>query len=219
MSATSHGGAPPSVLPAAGWRLVRIGDRAFLLWSGRQGVDPQEIEGATDGGEVCAADVQGSCGGSERPVSEEKLESAGVDSRFEQMGGKAMAQGMEACAVREVGGLLGVGGDPLGSPAGHRWGAILPWKYPPWWTVQRPRGPQCGQHAGGKERGAVLTPFALMNTHQPAVTFAVRQLQMDDRTDPQTGGVGRHQEGAVFGVPGTGEEALEFLSAQDVWQR
>jgi hypothetical protein len=42
---------------------------------------------------------------------------------------------------------------------------------------------------------------------------------MDDLTDPQTGGVGCHQEGAVFGVMGTGEEALKFLSAQDVRQR
>lgn len=166
-----------------------------------------------------AAAAQGACGGMERPVSKEKRDGAGVDSRFESRGGKALAQGMETFAVREGGGLLGVGGAPLGSPERPRVGEGLPWKYPPWWTVQLPIGSQCGQQAGGQERRAVLTSCALMNPQQHAVPCDVRQLQRDDRTDPQTGGGGRHQEGAGFGVTGTGDEALEFLRAQDVWQR
>src|SRR5438309_2224457 len=47
MSATSHGGTQPSGL-SAGWQLGGIGDMALRLRSGRQGVDTQEIEGATD---------------------------------------------------------------------------------------------------------------------------------------------------------------------------
>ena len=123
-----------------------------------------------------------------------------IDTRFEEMGGKAMAQRLEACAVLEVGRLLGVGGDPLRGPDGHRCGGVSTRKQPAWRPVQPPRGSQCGQQARRKERGALLTPLALSDAHQHAVTCEVRQLQMDDLTDPQASGVGGHEQGAVLGV-------------------
>jgi len=127
MSATSHWGTQPSGL-SAGWQLGGIGDRALRLRSGRQGVDTQEIEGATDVGEVRATDPQVSCGGLERLVAKEALDGARVDPRFEPMRGTAMAEGMEAFAVVDMGGVLGVVVDPLGGANRPRVGAILPWK-------------------------------------------------------------------------------------------
>lgn len=186
MSATSHGGAQPSALSAAGWQVVGLGAMALLHESRWDGVHVQEVEGAADAGQVRAGGLQVPGGSIERPVSEQQLHGACVDPRFEQMRRKRVAQSMNACAMGDGGRPLRMGVNPLGRAAGHRLGEGLPWKEPPRRPVQLPRGPQCGQQAGRQEGRAVFAPFALIDAHQPPVTLDVRPLQMDDLTDPQT---------------------------------
>ena len=85
-------------------------------------------------------------------------------------------------------------------------------------ALPRPIRPQCGQQASREQGVAVLATLALIDANQPALTLDVRHLEMHHCTDPQAGGIGGHQQGAVLGVVGADEEALEFLSAQDMGQ-
>lgn len=87
MSATSHWGTRPCALPAARWQWVTIGLMAFVPREGWEGIDTEEIKGATDMRQVRAADPQVAGGGIERAVSAQQLEGTWVDPRFESMGG------------------------------------------------------------------------------------------------------------------------------------
>jgi len=147
-------------------------------------------------------------------VTEQFLHGTDVIPRFEYMGGKGMTQGMDAVAVRDPRGPLRVIVNFLGGAAGHRRVAIEACKQPWGWLVEFPVCAQVTQQAGGQQRVAILTPFALLDADQPALTFNVRELQTDDCTDAQASGIGRHQEDPVSGVFGTREQALEFRDAQ-----
>jgi hypothetical protein len=59
-------------------------------------------------------------------------------------GGKRGPQGVEACAMLQLGGGLGAGGHPLRTEEGHGVGAGLAWKPPGRGALQRPIGPQFG---------------------------------------------------------------------------
>jgi hypothetical protein len=65
MSATSHFGAPSWALPADGWQGLASGAMASVLSEGRQGIDPQQIKGALDVGQVGAGHAQVAGGGIE----------------------------------------------------------------------------------------------------------------------------------------------------------
>lgn len=162
-----------------------------------------------------AGDPHVPCGSVECPRPEQDLDGARLHPGLEQRGRAAMAQGMDACAVLDVGSPLGVGVDLLGRSHGPRFGAGWPWKQPPWRAIQLPIGPQFGQQTGGEEGVAVLPPLALLDPDQPAITCDVGQLQMHDCADAPARGVGRHQQGAVLGVPHAGAEALACLHTQD----
>jgi hypothetical protein len=191
---------------------------AFVPRDGRAGIDTEEIKGATDMSQGRAADPQGAGGGIERAVSEQPLDGTWVAPRFEPMRGTAVPQGLDAFAVLELRGPFGMRGDSLGRADRHGFVEGLSWKEPRWWTLQLPIGPQFGQQTSRKEGRAVLVALALSDANQPAVPLDIRDLEMDDCADAQTGGGGRHQQGAVLGVLGADEEALEFLGAQDMWQ-
>jgi hypothetical protein len=68
------------------------------------------------------------------------------------------------------------------------------------------------------KRGAILAPFARLDTDASALTFDGRELEADDFTDTQARGIGGHQEDTVPGWLGTREQALEFRDAQDLGQ-
>ena len=165
-----------------------------------------------------ARNLEVPCGGGDRAVPEEDLDGAWIDPGFEQMGGKAMPQRMDAMAPLEASRLLGVRGDLLSRAHGHGMMRVLPWEQPPRRAIQLPIRPQGGQQTGGEEGVAVFASFALLHTDQHTRTLDVGELQVDDLTDAQTGGVGRHQQGPVLGVARAREETLQFFKAQDVWQ-
>jgi hypothetical protein len=125
---------------------------------------------------------------------------------------------MDAVAVRDACSPLGVIGDFLGRADGPRRVGIEACKQPLGWPVELPVGAQCGQQAGGEQRGAILAPLALLDPDQPAFAFNVRALEADDFTDAQASSIGGHQEDTVPGVLGAREQALEFFDAQDLWE-
>ena len=172
-----------------------------------EGIDPPKSQGALDVGEVGAGNAQIAGGGIAGTVPEQERDGTQVNSRCESMGGAGVAQRVEACAMLSVGGVLGAGRNPLCTAEGQGLGAVLAWKPPRLATLQRPISPQCGQQTSREPRVAVCAAFALSDAHQPTLPCNVRHLEMPHCTDPPTGGRGRHQQGAVRGIFGTGRGA------------
>ena len=157
-------------------------------------------------------------GGIERLLPQHHRDRPDIDPRCKQVRRTTMAPGMDAVAGRDPRGPLRVRGDFLGRADGQRRVGIEARQHPRGWPGECPGGAQCGQEAGGEQRGAILAPFALLDTDQPARTFEVRELQADDFTDTQACGIGRHQEDTVPGVLGTRAPTLECLDAQNLWE-
>jgi hypothetical protein len=151
-------------------------------------------------------------------MAQQHLDRPDIDARFEQVGRKTVAQRMDAVAMRDPRALLRMLGDLLGRADGHRPLGIASWKHPGGWPVQVPVGAQFRQQAGGEERIAILAAFALLDAEQPALTFAIRELQPHDVTDAQARGIRSQQEDAVPGILRMREQPLEFLDAQNLWQ-
>ena len=89
--------------PGAGGQRVGRGDMACRPWAGRQGVNSRSAKERRKVGQGRAVEPQGARGGPERPVAEQALAGAWVDTRCEPTGGKGVAQGMDALAVLAVG--------------------------------------------------------------------------------------------------------------------
>jgi hypothetical protein len=116
-------------------------------------------------------------------MPQQHLDRADIDPRFQQVRRTTVAQRMDTVAGRDSRSPLRVRVDFLGSADGQWRVGIEARKQPRGWPVELPVGAQFGQKAGGKQRVAILAPFALLDTDQPALTFNVCELQADDGTD------------------------------------
>ena len=65
----------------------------------------EQIERGGGAGQPGSRQMEVAHGGADMAVAEQALDGVDVDTGFEQMGGKAMAQGMDAAAVRNAGSL------------------------------------------------------------------------------------------------------------------
>jgi hypothetical protein len=74
----------------------------------------QEIERAFRGLKGVPLDMDIACGGVEGAVSQEALNGAEVDAGFQQVGGEAVAEGVEAAAFANAGSKLGLLEDGAG---------------------------------------------------------------------------------------------------------
>jgi hypothetical protein len=120
---------------------------------------------------------------------------------------------MDAVAGRDACGPLRVRVDCLGGANGQRGVGRAARKQPRGGPVEVPIGAQFGQEARGEQRVALLTPFALLDPDQSALTCNIRELQTDDFTAAQARGRGRHQDDTVPRALGTREQALECRDA------
>jgi hypothetical protein len=151
-------------------------------------------------------------------MAQEHLDRPDIDARFAQVGRKAVAQRMDTVAVGDLSAQLRMLGELLGRADGQRPVGIAPRQQPRSWPREVPGGTQCGQQAGGEERGAILAPFALLDADQHPITCDIRQREPDDFANAQASGRGGHQEDAVPGMLRTREQALECLDAPDPWE-
>src|SRR5262249_56626074 len=91
----------PSVSPGQSVACGRMG----LLRHGLGWVPTgQEVERAVECRQILASDPEIPRGGVERPMPQEHLDRSDIDTRFEQMGRKTVAQRMNTMAVRDPSG-------------------------------------------------------------------------------------------------------------------
>jgi hypothetical protein len=141
-----------------------------------------------------------------------------VFSGFQQVGGEAVAQGVDAPAPLEAGGALGPVVDPLNGGDVQRMVAVLTREQPRPRPVQRPIRPQLGEQTTREHAVAVLAALALTDADGHPVAVNVGELQVDDLADPQPRGVGGHEQDPMLGIAGSAQEPLDLLGAQDLRQ-
>jgi hypothetical protein len=149
-------------------------------------------------------------------MPQEHLDRPDIDTRCAQVGRTAVAQRMNTMAVRDPSALLRLRVDLLRRTDGHRLLGIASRQQPGGWPVEAPVGAQLGQQTGGEQGRAIRAAFPLLDAEQHALTFNIRALQPHDFTDAQARGIRGHQEDTVPGILRLGEQALEFLDAQDL---
>jgi hypothetical protein len=135
-------------------------------------------------------------------MTEQALERAQGHPSCQEMRRTAVPQALEACAVGDTSGALGVGGELLGGSNRHGLGGVWAGKAPRRRTVECPGGPQCGAETSGQPRGAVRAAFALLAPAQHAVPFDGGALQAHDVPDAPTRGIGGHEPGPIPRVGG-----------------
>ena len=131
-------------------------------------------------------------------MAEQHLDHADVGAGFEQMGGEAVAQRMDGDRLAELRRRPSVSARPLQHARVERPALVLARKQP----MRRPGFPPIGaQHDEQLRRQhdvAVPTALALFDPDQHAAAIDIGDFQPHDFGDPQPGGVGRHQRGAVL---------------------
>src|SRR5438093_11836756 len=102
MSAISHRGRSSPGWLSPVWGQPTTGGIASLRYGTGQVVrTAQQIEGTMDLGQVLPGDMEIPGGRIDAPVAEQELNGAQIHPGFQQMRGKAMAQCMDAFAVRD----------------------------------------------------------------------------------------------------------------------
>ena len=190
----------------------------FLRLGARSITKAQQIERTVPLGQVLPGEVERACRGIDGAMTEQELDGAQVHPGFQEMRSKAVPQGMDAFAMGDTSGALGVGVELLGGSDRHGLGGVCAGKEPRCRAVEFPVGPQCGEETSRQEGGAVLAAFALIDTDQHAVTFDVGALQAHDFTDAQARGRGGHEQGPIPRVGGARAQALECFDTHQVRQ-
>ncbi len=156
-------------------------------------------------------------GGADMTMAEQALDGVQVDAGFEQVGGEAVAQGVDAGGVGKTGGIAGGPVHALGGTVAHGAVAGLVGEQPGARTAGLPVQAQGVQKPGREQRITILPAFALayLEAHAVGGGFDVADLEGADFRDTQAGGVGGHQDGAgAQGGAGT-EQALDFVAGED----
>ena len=104
------------------------------------------------------------------------LDDVDIDAHVHQMGGEAVAEGMNPSALRDPGPLFGQVKGFLGRIDRH--GAVFgaAEKEVLIGAVKGVVGAQFPQQAFGKQRVAILLPLALLNPDHPAAAFDMSRL-------------------------------------------
>jgi hypothetical protein len=76
-------------------------------------------------GPLLAGEVERACCGIDGTMTEQELDRAQVHPSFQEMRRKAVPQGMDACAVGETSGALGVGVELLSGSNRHGLGGVF----------------------------------------------------------------------------------------------
>ena len=153
--------------------------------------------------------------GAEVAVPEQDLDRPHIGAGLEQVGGEAVAQRMGADVLGQARGPHGrpadplhggMGDGPIGFPAGEQVGAG---------PDDLPVAAEEGQEARREHDLAILAALALADADDHAAAVDVLDAQRGDLGEPQAGGVGGHEDGAVLEVADGGEELGDLVEAED----
>src|SRR5712691_2453292 len=166
------------------------------------------------------SDLQVTHGGSDRGMAHQRLNGAQVKAGFEQVRGKAVAQRVDAVTAGDPSLAFGLVVDllrPTDSQLALRISSAG--EQPGGGPVEFPVQTEFFEQSGRKQGVTILGAFCLLDADHLATAIDVCGLQIDDLADAQTGGVSGHQQDPVLGRPSTRKEPLEFLTAEQDWER
>jgi len=149
-------------------------------------------------------------------VSQDFLDDAQVDARFEQMGGVGMAQGMNATVLGHAGIAKGGFEGLVESVAGQGSGAFAVGEEPGGGgSLNAPVVSKLSKAGLGQGNGAVAPPFAVANPEQAALSVDVAGAQPHPLEAAQTAGVDHPKTHAGNGLANGFEHLADFVGAED----
>jgi hypothetical protein len=171
--------------------------------------------GAADTGEVAGDDVGVDPVGAWAVVAEELLNVTEVCAGLEEVGGEAVAEGVDGELLGDSGAEAGALEDFLEGAGGKVAAGSA--------TGEEPAFGSFEVHAGADDRGgsigedgiAVLAALAGADAEEASVVVEVAGAEADDFADAEAGGVDEHEGGPVLDVADGGEDAADFVAAED----
>ena len=127
-------------------------------------------------------------------MAQEALHGVQVDAGFEQVGGKRVAQGVDAALLLDAGAQLGHRVDLLGDGDVDRTRALAIGEEPDARRRALPVRAEIVEEARGQRHVAILGALALLDPHRHAVGIDVGHLEGDRLADAQPGGVDGGQQ-------------------------
>ena len=198
--------------------------RPGFAFAGPPGIAAQVVEGATGSEHHLWAHLGVTRGGLDAAVAEQDLNDTDIGSVFQQMGAKAVAQGVDGNPFVKTGRSRRFPADLLQrsgvhvavfAPSGEepilRRG-LLPLSRR---VTRAPPASQHFQQAGGKHGISILLAFGLSKPDQLALGIDIAHLQGHDLGDAQAGAIGGHQRGAIANGADMLEELVYFGRAED----
>jgi hypothetical protein len=137
-----------------------------------------------------------------------------VDTAFQEMSGKAMAQGMDRHLLVQAGGLGGEAAGELQRSRGQRPFGVEAGEQPLLWPFDAPVSPQDGEQLLRQHDIAILAAFALADVDHHPRAVDIGDLQVGHLGDPQAGGVHRRESRVVLDVVDRGEKAGDFFGCR-----
>ena len=129
-----------------------------------------------------------------------------------------MPQGVDTARLADSGLVLGVLVDECGCRAVHRAVEGSAGEQQVLGPVTPPVLAQLFQQSGRERDVAVLVALALVDTHAHPGGVDVGDLQSSELARPKPRGIGRHQQGAMLGVGGDGEQTHQLVMVEDLGQ-
>lgn len=151
----------------------------------------EAVERRGNAHEMLLRDVDIARGGFDGRMSHHSLDFKNICTRFEQVRGEAVAQGMDA-AVVDPDAVADEIEDFLGRTNRHRLRAIAPEKEPLAGMETTVVVAQLAEQAVGQKGVSIFAPFSLLNTDEPARGFDVFGPEHNSFAHPQPRAIDAH---------------------------
>src|SRR5439155_25448380 len=106
-------------------------------------------------------------------VAEQSLDHPNIELALEQVGRKAMPQGVQRCALPDLGSLSSQMEDAIELPIRQRVDRRSPWKQPTLRSRRLPPLPQHSEEIWRQRHIAILAALALLDTQHPLGAVAI----------------------------------------------
>src|SRR5690606_17075652 len=138
-----------------------------------------------------------------------------VGAAFEEVRREAVPQGVTAHVLFDARGLGDVLDDPLDGAGREVTVGVRAGKQPGGGGIRVAVEADGLNGSAGQEGVAILAALPAPDADEPALDVEVGHAEAHDLPRAQAGGVEEHEEGAVLGISGAGEDARDLVRAQD----
>ena len=131
------------------------------------------------------------------------------------MGGKAVTQRMDAHRLSELRRLASIPACPVECACVERVALVAAREQPVFRSDFLPIGAQHDEQLRRQHDVPIPMSLALLDPDQHAVAVDIGDPQLHDFRDPQAGGVGRHQRGAMLQARHRRKKTHDLVGTQD----